>query len=161
MANGGPERFNQVLQNMISTYVNSNQTNWDENLNLITSAYRGCVHQATGFTPNYLMMGREAIIPVDVSLGCILENKISSVDYAIQLQEKLTEAHHIARTNLQKNAVRQKRDYDTRISKTHFSKGQLVLCLEKSRHKGISKKIDPNIWKGPYVITRKITDPFV
>ncbi|XP_053381963.1 uncharacterized protein LOC128549364 [Mercenaria mercenaria] len=117
-----------------------------------------CPDMATGFTPNYLMMGREAIIPVDISLGCITENKISSVDDAIQLQEKLTEAHQIARTNLQKNAVRQKRDYDTRISKTHFSKGQLVLCLEKSRHKGISKKIDPNIWKGPYVITRKITD---
>lgn len=42
MANGGPERYNQVLQNMITTY--SDQTNWDENLNLTTSAYRGCVH---------------------------------------------------------------------------------------------------------------------
>lgn len=47
MAKGGPEQFNQVLQNMITFYVNSNQTNWDMDLNLITSADRTTVKKST------------------------------------------------------------------------------------------------------------------
>ena len=156
MANGAPERFNQVLQNMITTYINSNQTNWDENLNLITSAYRSCVHEGTGFTPNQLMLGREVILPVEVSLGCVPDNTMHQtvVDYVVDLKDNMSKTHEIARQSLHKNACRQKRDYDTRIHKTTFKEGDLVLCWDKSRKKGRCKKIESCIWKGPFLVTK-------
>ena len=160
MSNGGPERFNQVLQNMITTYVSEKQDNWDQNLNLISSAYRSSVHDSTGFTPNMLMLGRETLIPAEISMGCIPENNrmCTHVDYVVDLQENMASAHELARKNLRKNAERQKRDYDTRINKTTYQEGDLVLCWDKSKVKGKCKKIDPSIWKGPFVIKRKISD---
>jgi hypothetical protein len=160
MANGAPERFNQVLQNMISTYVDSNQTNWDEDLNLITSAYRTCVHDGTGFSPNMLMLGREVILPIEISLGCIPHKNQSgdANDYVCELQDRLCKIYEIARQTLRKTANVQKRDYDTRISQNTYKDGDLVLCLNKANVKGISKKIMPNIWDGPFQAKRKISD---
>jgi len=160
MANGAPEKFNQVLQNMITTYINDGQTNWDENINLVTSAYRSCVHDATGFTPNMMMFGREVTLPVEISMGCVPSKDFSSctVDYVVDLQAKLSKVYELARTSLKKNAKRQKRDYDTRLSTQVYQEGDLVLCLNKAKTKGKSKKIDPNIWEGPFQIIQRISD---
>ena len=160
MANGQPEKFNQVLSNMITTYVNANQTNWDRDLNLITSAYRSTVHPSTGFSPNMLMLGREVLLPVEISMGCIPETKRyqRTVDYVIDLEDRMLKVYEIARENLQKSANRQKRDYDTRVHKTTYKEGDLVLYWDKSRVKGRSKKIEPCIWKGPVIISKKIND---
>ncbi len=57
MANGMVERFNASLLNMIVTYVNEEQSNWDVYLPIVTSAYRSSVHETTGYTPNQLMFG--------------------------------------------------------------------------------------------------------
>ena len=38
--NGMIERLNQILANMIASYVDKRQLNWDENLILLTVAYR-------------------------------------------------------------------------------------------------------------------------
>ncbi len=48
MANGMVERFNASLLNMIVTYVNEEQSNWDVYLPIVTSAYRSSVHETTG-----------------------------------------------------------------------------------------------------------------
>ena len=68
-SNGFIERFNQTLVNMISAYVSNHQKDWDENINLLTAAYRSTVHSTTGFSPNYLMLGREVSTPLEVTLG--------------------------------------------------------------------------------------------
>jgi len=160
MANGMAEKYNQVLQNMITTYINAGQTNWDDNINLVTSAYRSCVHEATGFTPNMMMFGREVTLPVELSMGCVPSKNYttSTTSYVMELQEKLGDVYALARSSLKKNAKRQKRDYDTRISMHSYEVGDLVLCLNKRKMKGKSKKIDPNIWEGPFQIHRKVSD---
>ena len=66
--------------------------------------------------------------------------------------------YELARTSLKKNAKRQKRDYDTRLSTQVYQEGDLVLCLNKAKTKGKSKKIDPNIWEGPFQIIQRISD---
>ncbi|VDI50045.1 Hypothetical predicted protein [Mytilus galloprovincialis] len=60
-SNGLIERFNKTLGGMIKTFVNKNVTNWDEYINLLLAAYRSTPHPATGFSPNYMMLGREAL----------------------------------------------------------------------------------------------------
>ena len=65
-SNGLIERFNRTLAQMIRSFIADNQLDWDVHVPLLTSAYRSTVHPATGFTPNYLMFGREVNIPVDV-----------------------------------------------------------------------------------------------
>ena len=68
-SNGMIERFNQTLVNMISSFVDKRQQNWDEHLSLLTSAYRSAVHESTGYSPNLLMLGREVRTPIEIALG--------------------------------------------------------------------------------------------
>ena len=39
--------------------VAENQKNWSEVLDLAVAAYNASPHQSTGFTPNFLMFGRD------------------------------------------------------------------------------------------------------
>ena len=158
-SNGMVERFNQSLLNMITTYVDQEQTNWDVYLPIVTSAYRSSIHESTKFTPNMLMFGREFNLPVDFLVGCPRYSQESNThDFVINLKEKFVKIYQIARSNIGRSSERQKRDYDTRISENAYKIGDLVYCLDSSKVVGKSPKLKAEIWKGPYVITRKISD---
>lgn len=60
-SNGMIVGFNQTLVNMISAYVDERQKEWDVHLPLLTASYRSCEHRGTGYSPNYLMLGREKV----------------------------------------------------------------------------------------------------
>ena len=123
-SNGMVERFNSTLVNMISTYVNEEQNNWDKYLNLVTFAYRSCVHESTGFTPNMLMFGREVHLPITLEMGFKpSEGHTSEIDYETDLEEKLCAIYALVREHLKTSAVRQSRDHDTRLSKHSYSPG--------------------------------------
>jgi hypothetical protein len=71
--NGMVERFHRTLNSMLGKCVSTNQRDWDERLQTVVAAYRASRHEATGFSPNMLMMGREARAPLDVVLGAPAE----------------------------------------------------------------------------------------
>ena len=48
-----------------------NHRDWDEKLPSVAFAYRTSVHESTGFTPFYLMYGREASLPADLVYGSV------------------------------------------------------------------------------------------
>ena len=52
---GMVERFNRTLQDMLTTYVNSNQSDWDIYLPSMLFADRMCTHSTTGQSPYFLM----------------------------------------------------------------------------------------------------------
>ncbi|KAK7918651.1 hypothetical protein WMY93_009935 [Mugilogobius chulae] len=88
-SNGQVERFNRTLLQMLRCYVNQNQRNWEEQLPLLTAAYRSSRHTVTGFTPNKLMLGREVHQPQDVQSACR-----GPVLYEIQGPKRSTVMHH-------------------------------------------------------------------
>lgn len=62
------ERFNRTLVQMIKSYLKGEQTEWDKNLYLITTAYRSTPQVLTGLTSNLLKLGRETRLPADLAL---------------------------------------------------------------------------------------------
>ncbi|MES9883466.1 MAG: reverse transcriptase domain-containing protein [Sedimenticola sp.] len=160
-ANGMVERFNQSLLNMITSYVNEEQTNWDTYLPLMTSAYRSCVHPSTGQTPNKLMFGREVNLPVHFLVGSAPHRNSAGktyCDYVVILEEKMSKIYNLVRHKLKVNAERQKQSYDTRISTHNYEVGDLVYCVDTTRKIGRSPKLKRYIWRGPMIIVRKISD---
>src|SRR5258708_28952794 len=67
--NGAVERFHRTLNSVIAKVVNTNQRDWDECLPYVLAAYRATPHSSTGFSPNFLLFGREIRAPIDVVLG--------------------------------------------------------------------------------------------
>ena len=56
---------------MMTAYIDSEQLEWDFNLNKLAYAYNSSVHSTTGFTPFEMQFGRQPKMPIDL----IIENQ--------------------------------------------------------------------------------------
>ena len=101
----------KVVGNLISTFCQTYRE-WDKNLALLTLAYRSTVHDVTGFTPNFIMTGREVSLPLDVMLGALPEKKQGVHDYVQALQERMETCFQDVRENLKKFGEKQKKYYN-------------------------------------------------
>jgi hypothetical protein len=127
---------------MIRSFVDKNATNWDLYIGILMAAYRSTPHPATGYSPNMFMLGREVVMP-----NPLLFPLPSSHSYLASIKDKLEEIYHTVRKNLSMSVVTQKKNYDTRISQTQFSRGTLVY-----KFNNVFKKLQER-WSGPYVVT--------
>src|ERR1043165_4648471 len=64
--NGGIERFHRSLNTLLAKSVTETHCDWDEWVPTVMSAYNSSPHSATGLTPNYLRIGREIRLPLDL-----------------------------------------------------------------------------------------------
>lgn len=55
------ERYNKTIVTAISTYVENDHRSWDTNLAKIQFAINNSVNETTGYTPSFLVHGRELI----------------------------------------------------------------------------------------------------
>ena len=62
------ERYSHTFCQSISMYVSSNQKDWDIHIPAILFGFRVAVSETTGDTPFFSLYGREARLPLDVSL---------------------------------------------------------------------------------------------
>ncbi len=157
--NSQVEAFNKVLLDMISAYVDEHQKTWDVHLPLLTSAYRSCVHESTGYTPNMLMLGRETRQPIELFLGNFDQDDqvLDETEYVMELRDRFHRIHALVRNKLQQFTQRQKRDHDVRIADMSYEAGDLVYIRDSSRTKGLSPKLQPN-WRGPCIVLKKVND---
>ena len=67
-SNGKTERFNRVLNDIISKYVSPGQLDWDAYLSTALMAYRMSSNSTTRHTPFFLVYGRDPVLPMDTLL---------------------------------------------------------------------------------------------
>ena len=66
MGNGGTERVNHTMAQMLSMVVNERQDHRDKQLPHVESAYNNSVSAATGLAPNEVHLGRLPRLPLTV-----------------------------------------------------------------------------------------------
>jgi len=57
------ERFHRTLNSILGKTVAEHQKDWDTRLVFALSAYRATRHRGTGYSPNFLVLGREVRAP--------------------------------------------------------------------------------------------------
>jgi len=57
--NGMVERYHRTLNSILGKIIREDQRNWCEKVPIAAAAYRASVHEATGYSPNRLMLNRE------------------------------------------------------------------------------------------------------
>ena len=67
--NGQCERFNSTLINMLGTLPKEKKSEWKNHFGTLVHTYNCTRNSAMGFSPYYLMFGRQPCLPVDVALG--------------------------------------------------------------------------------------------
>lgn len=157
-SNGMAEQFNRTLEAMLSSCVNQNHTDWDKQLPYLMMAYRSAEHDTTGFSPNYLMLGREATTPLDLVYEMEVQRKpIPQNRWAWLLQERLEQAHRIVRENTKAEMLRQKRYHDRKLKWQIFSPGDKVYVYFPRRKLGTSPKLT-SFWQGPFSVLEKCSE---
>lgn len=63
-----PERFHMMLD-MLGTLDVKKKVKWSQHIGQLVHCYNCTQNEPTGFSPCYLMFGREARLPVDLFFG--------------------------------------------------------------------------------------------
>ena len=157
-ANGRCERVHRGLNATLSKTVMSNQKDWDLVLAAAVAAYNASKHSSTGYSPNYLMTGREALSPLDLKFGTplsVAETTYNPGEYADRLQGKLMEVYTTARKRSLRMATLRKIRYDDKVKDVVFKEGQKVLLRREDGRVGLSSKLY-RPYVGTYVIVRRL-----
>lgn len=124
-----PERFNRTLLSMLGTLNQNHKMRWSQHVAFMVHAYNSTRNEATGFSPYYLMFGREARLPIDVCFGLAADGKDGAKhqQYVEKLREELRYAYHLASEASNKNHQKNKRGYDNRVRVHNLQEGDRVL----------------------------------
>ena len=155
-ANGAVERLNKIIMAAIRSYIGTDETRWDENLQLIASAMRAARNRHTGQSPNKMMLGRETNTPIDLMYPIHKGSQSSPDNYVDALESELQRAHQTAREHLKSEIVRMKKDYDLNAKVWTFKKGDVVLLLNRGTKKGECSKLQMP-WKEQGIIVKVLS----
>lgn len=172
-ANGQAENAVKTFKNMLSSYIAKDQRNWDEFVCLVKMQYNSTVNIATGFTPFYLMYGREMQQPCEAYIHDMCreqEDKITIEAYVegltktLMLLWEMVSEENFAKTS-QYNATM---GIDVDVDKIKsFEVGDYVYVRRIPRrfykdnkenvNYHINAKLQPCRWVGAFRILNKIS----
>ena len=162
--NGMVERMNRTIINMLKTLGEKEKSNWKAHLTSLAFAYNSTICKSTGFSPYYLMFGRNPLLPVDVMFGIGESkeptNELTKVSYRRFVDEwkkSLSGAYEIVRRHARKASETNKRGYDKKIRGVGIEVGDRV--LSRNREKGGTGKLRTHWEDRVYVVVGK--DPNV
>ena len=115
--NGQCERFNSTLINMLGTLPKEKKSEWKNHIGTLVHAYNYTHNSATGFSPYYLMFGRQPHLLIDVTLGLAPRTTMepSTTKFVQKLREWNRWAHEKAEAFQAKEAKRHKHSYDKKV----------------------------------------------
>jgi hypothetical protein len=147
-SDGQTENANKTLEIMLRSVVDFTQDDWDEHLPAAELAFNNSKNETTGFTPFYLVYGREARMPIDVALAPL--TKAADNPTAAEATARWRAALQQASENTAQQQRRQKTYADRARRDVRFAIGDRVL-LSTEHLKLIGERRR----------TRKLTERFV
>ena len=151
---GQCERLNRTLVNMLKTLSEKEKNNWKSHLPKLAYAVNSTRNKTTGFSPHYLMFGREAVLPIDQVFrgveGSSADIVKSHTQFVQDWEKSMALAYEIARKNIDKSAAYNKANYDKRAKAVELDVGDQVLVRNMRQRTGKRKMrsyYEENIFK--------------
>ena len=123
--NGACERFNRTLIRMLGTLPPEKKKNWPKHIGMLTMAYNSTRHESTGYSPYYLLFGRNPRLPIDN-----LFPRDSVPKQIDEVREALEWAWSKATEKDQNKKDKNKTFYDRKVRGATLSPGDRVLVKE-------------------------------
>jgi hypothetical protein len=150
------ERSFRTFQDILSKYINTKQTNWDEFLEAVEFCYNTTTHITTLESPYFLNFARDPVLPIHKLLNTDDFKTYDTSDYGIyrmQLIGELRTAWNSAAENLRKNAEKMKLAYDKWSKDKELAVGDMVLFKNFVTKTGTSHKLALK-WSKPYRVIK-------
>ena len=156
--NGLTERMNKTLAEMISMYINEKHDNWDAILPYVTFAYNTSIQSTTGYSPHFLMYGREPQTIFDTLIHRPQDGVKNDYDEYVQnMVDTAGEAMKLAKKRTLSSQEYDKKRYDRSHKHVVFAPGELVWLWCPTRKIGQTDKFQKNFY-GPYKIMKQLSE---
>lgn len=159
-SNGICERLNATIINAVKSYIQDpkRQNRWSEYLTQVLFAYNTATHPSTGYTPFYLVYGREAIIGSETVLRIPPHDFQPYPTYVKNIQRDMWIAHHHIQDRVKQRADAREQVNSEMKSIASFITGDQVMVYQLPKSmKGISAKLlSPYI--GPCTVKNQYND---
>ena len=135
---GATEVMNKTILSCLRHYVSKTQDDWAEYIPMVQLALNTRIHSSTGFSPFFLIYGRNA----DLSGLVEPPEHVLANEYVTRLTRNIRQAITRAATLIDKAQAHQKRHADQKRSDDRpFQQGEWVLLSTKNlrNKKGVSK----------------------
>ena len=155
---GGVERLNRTIKNMLWKFCQQNPKNWVDSLDMVMLAYRTAVHSSTNFSPFFLDKGRLPRLPLDVILGVAPGTRAGEHygEEAQNLYDQMRKIFLFVEDTLQTKHVSSKQRYDSKAKVQTFQVGSYVYVW-KPVPQGCTYKKFYDHYRGPFRIVEQIT----
>jgi len=154
---GQTERANRTLEEMLRSFVNWRQNDWDQHLSTLEMAINNAKQASTGFSPFYLNYGQEVRLPLDDALGP-LSGQASKNPEATERIRVLKDAIEKAKSSILKAQGRQSKYADQHRREVSLNVGDSVL-LSTEHLRMVGNSRTPKFtfkYIGPFKIKRKV-----
>jgi transposase InsO family protein len=150
-SNGQCERMNKTILAMLRTLEESQKARWKDSLNILVHAYNSTRNSATGFSPYFLLFGREPRLPLDILLNTYkMKQPQSHRQYIANWKSAMSEAYRIASEHAGTRAAIDKKRYDRHAISSTLLPGDRVLVrnnIERGGPGKIRSYWEPSIYK--------------
>ena len=152
VGNGQCERFNRTLHDLLRTLSAEKKRRWAEHVAELVQAYNSTPHASTGYSPFYLMFGRESRLPIDVLLG-VEDSSAAEEGWVLQHQRRLHDAYRLAHARLVSHADERKVRHDRQARELPLAAGEHVYL----RNHGVRgrNKIQDSWRRTPYRVVAR------
>lgn len=147
------ERYNKTIVTAISTFVNDDHRSWDVNLPKIQFAINSSVNEVTGYTPSFLVYGREL---VTCGSHYIDKNDVTDDLVFVPRDEYAENLGHLAgifnnvQASLSHSHQKTVKRYDLRRKHAEFNIGDIVwkrCFFQSDKGSHFTKKLAPKFEK--------------
>ncbi|UYV79967.1 K02A2.6-like [Cordylochernes scorpioides] len=153
--NGQTERMTRTLADMMAMYIDERHQNWDEILPFVTFAYNSSIQDTTGYSPYFLIHGREPLTFLDSTFDMPELSRHKDYDeYVSNLLEIIEDAKEISTSKTIARQNKSKQLYDKTHREVKYAFNDLVLIWTPIRKVGRADKLQRR-YIGPYQILRQ------
>ena len=140
MGNGKCERFNRTILSMLRTLPDEGKSKWKDHLQKMVHAYNATVSRSTGYSPFFLLFGKEPILPIDLMFDKAQPSKQKSYSaYVKRWKQGMSDAYKIAKRKSNQVGDLNKSAYNKRARCSVLETGDRVLVRNLRERQGPGK----------------------
>ena len=154
--NSTAERMNSVILQKLRIFCNKKQTNWAQLLPSIMLSYRVSPSvDSTGYSPYYIMFGRECRLPLDTALIPTSTAGTSQEEHLRRIIENQTICRELVKENIATAQAKYKKNFDKHAEMTEYQLHDNVWLYNPRTKPGLSPKLTKR-WCGPFYVSEKL-----